>query len=933
MENNEKTILEFWSKRKIYEKSVKQNSKGKKFYFMDGPPYATGHIHMGTALNKVLKDISLRSRRLQGFDVFDRPGYDTHGLPIEFQVEKEIGSKAKKDIVKYGVKKFVSKCRSYATKYIGVMNEEFINLGVWMDWKNPYLTLSDNYIETIWDCFKKADEKGLLYLGKYPVHVCPRCETAVAYNEIEYAKQDDTSIFVKFPLKNSNNKFLIIWTTTPWTLPGNTGVMVNPNIDYQEIEYYNGEKWIIAKDLVDSIMSELPGKRKVIKTFKGKEMKGWEYDNPLKKHLNVKVENSYRVVLSSRYVTTEEGSGLVHVAPGHGKEDYEVGKKEGLDIISPVAINGLLTEETGKYKGKKARVVDEEIIHDLKKDGFLISKKKHNHDYPLCWRCNTSLLMLSLPQWFFRINDIQNKILRSNKQVNWIPKYMELRMKAWLEGISDWPISRDRYWGTPLPIWECSKCDNKKVIGSIKELEKLSKKKIIEVHKPEIDNIKLNCKCGGVMNRVPEVLDVWFDSGVASWAALDFMKNKKKFDKFWPANLNIEGKDMVRGWWNSQIILSEIKFGKKPFDNILVHGMILDLGKKKMSKSLGNIISPKEIIDKYNRDYLRYYFAKISKGEDFAFNESEFRDIGKVFRMWSNVNTFINQLSKKKNNKVIEDKWILSKFNNLVLEITKDYNNYNFPEVIRKLEVFLIQDLSRDYIKIIRERSDEVYEVLNEIRIGLVKLLAPIIPFTSEVMWQELKNKKEVKEESVHLSLLPKIDKKKIDSKLEDEFLVLMEVIEAGLRERDKAGIGLKWPLANVKIESIKLLKKNLHKIVKEQLNVKSLEVKVGKRLVVKFNTNLTPDLEAEGYARNVIRNVQGLRKKLGLIKKNHIDLVVVTDPEAILMLQDQEKFVKDKTNTKNFKTTDELLKKSGFTDEEFKIKNKGFHIFLKKVK
>ncbi|RLG12618.1 hypothetical protein DRN73_02045 [Candidatus Pacearchaeota archaeon] len=468
---NEKEILEFWKKKKIYEKSKKKNSKGKKFYMMDGPPYATGNIHMGTALNKILKDVTMRSQRLQGKNVFDRPGYDTHGVPIEIQIEKEIGSKSKKDIEKYGVKKFIEKCKKFATQYIGVMNSEFENLGVWMDFSNPYLTLDKEYIEKIWETFKYADKKNLLYLGKYPVHVCPRCETVVAFNEIEYGKQEDTSIFVKFRLKNEKNTYLIIWTTTPWTLPGNTGVMANPNFVYQKIKLSNGEHWIMAKKLIPEIMGKLEIGYTPEKEFLGKEMNEWQYEMPLEKYINIKLKKLRKVVLSSRYVNLEEGTGLVHSAPGHGKEDFEVGKKTGLDIVSPVDIKGILTKEAGKYAGGKAREIDKEIINDLKKENMLVYEMKYTHDYPLCWRCHTPLLMISIPQWFLKISEIQKKILKENEKINWIPNYMKLRMKAWLEGISDWPVSRDRYWGTPLPIWVCNKCNKKIVIGSVKELE------------------------------------------------------------------------------------------------------------------------------------------------------------------------------------------------------------------------------------------------------------------------------------------------------------------------------------------------------------------------------------------------------------------------------------------------------------------------------
>ena len=932
-QDTEKEILNFWAKNKIYSKSKNKNANGKKFYMMDGPPYATGHIHMGTALNKILKDIAMRSQRLQGKDVFDRAGYDTHGVPIEFQIEKEIGSKSKQDIEKYGVKNFINKCKEFATKFIGVMNFEFENLGVWMDFENPYLTLNDDYIETIWDCFKIADKKRLLYLGKYPVHICPRCETAVAYNEIEYAKQEDTSVFVKFPLKNKKNTFLIIWTTTPWTLPGNTGVMVNPNFNYAEIEV-NNEKWIMAKELVSKIMGELGIGYTPKITFKGKEMENWKYENPLFKNLKVNPKNSYRVVLSGRYVNLEEGTGLVHCAPGHGKEDFDVGKENNLDALCPVGMNGLLTHEAGKYAGKKARIVDKEIIEDLEKDNFLVHKINYSHDYPLCWRCKSPLLMVSNPQWFLKISNIQSKLLSENERTNWIPSYMKLRMKAWLEGISDWPVSRKRYWGTPLPIWTCE-CGEKKVIGSKKELEKLSGKKVKSVHKPEIDEITIKCNCGKQMKRVEEVLDVWFDSGVSSWAAL----NEKEFKKFWPADLNIEGKDQIRGWWNSQIILSQIKFDKKPFENISVHGMVLDLGKRKMSKSKGNIISPQEIIEKYSRDYIRYYFAKTSKGDDFAFDENEFKEIEKVFRVLINVNTFVNQLEtedsvhkKTEKSKNAEDKWILSKYNNLIKNATEKYNEFKFTEVVQLIEQFLVMDLSRTYIKMIRDRQEETYEVLNEIRIGLLKLIAPISPFITEKIWQELKEKKIVKEESVHLSEFPRQDNRLINEELENQFLLVLDIIEKGLFERDKVQIGLKWPLSKAKIECKTKINNELQEIIKNQLNIKGTEIKINlksENSIVELDTKITPELEAEGYAREISRKVQAGRKKAGLVKTDMINLNLVINKEFADMIISQLKFIQERTNSKKIT----LNSKNKYDNElEDKIKDKDLKILFSKI-
>ncbi|MGC9309268.1 MAG: isoleucine--tRNA ligase [Candidatus Nanoarchaeia archaeon] len=917
--DTEQDILKFWEDNQIYEKTKK--AKGKKFYLMDGPPYATGHIHMGTALNKILKDIAMRFHRLKKHKVIDRPGYDTHGLPIEFQIEKEIGTKSKQDIEKFGVKKFIEKCKQYATSYLDVMNDEFKDLGVWMDFKNPYLTLSPEYIETIWDVFKIADKKGLLYKDKYPIHLCPRCETAVAYNEIEYAKQEDTSIFVKFPLNNKENTYLIIWTTTPWTLPGNTGVMVNPDYTYQEIALSSGEKWIICKQLIPKIMAELETGYTIKKEYQGKEMQGWKYKNPLEKHLKLDLdkEKAYRVVLSKRYVTDEEGTGLVHTAPGHGKEDYEVGKENNLPAISPVGMDGLLTKEAGKYANKKARQVDKEIIEDLEKDKMLVYKKAYTHDYPLCWRCKSPLLMISQPQWFLKISSIQKDLLKENNKNNWIPNYMKLRMKAWLEGISDWPVSRKRYWGTPLPIWTCSTCNKKKVIGSIKELEELSQQTIKGVHRPEIDKIKIKCECGGEIKRVEDVLDVWFDSGVSSWAAL----NDKKY---WPADLNIEGKDQIRGWWNSQMILSQIKHGKKPFNNILVHGMVLDLGKTKMSKSKGNVITPKEITDKYGRDYMRYYFAKSSKGEDFAFDENEFKDIKNLFRVLINVNNFINQINNKKPQKRIEDKWISSRLNSACKNIETFYKEFKFPEAVREIENFLIEDLSKTYIKMIRDRADETSLLLKKIRLVLLKLLAPIIPFTTEKIWQSLREKKLVKEESIHLTKWPEHDDKQINKKLEEDMQTCLEIIEAGLRERDKAEIGLKWPLKKATITCQKKLNKQLQEIIAKQLNVKQVEITTG-AISVKLDTKLNEELEAEGYAREIARKIQAERKKAGLDKQELIELAIESDLNN--KFKRKSELIKERVNAKSISFKD--ASRYNYS-QEGKIKGISFKIGFNKL-
>ncbi|MDD5162863.1 MAG: isoleucine--tRNA ligase [Candidatus ainarchaeum sp.] len=817
----EEEIREFWKKQKISEKARRQNAKSKKkFYFMDGPPYATGHIHMGTALNKILKDVAMRSRRMQGFDVFDRPGYDTHGMPIEYKVEQKFGFRTKEEIEKFGIEKFVQECRKFATEFIGVMNSEFDDLGVWMDWENPYKTLENSYIESIWWTFKKAEQKGYLYKGLYPVHVCPQCETVVAFNEIEYSKQTDTSVYEKLKVKGTENKYFVVWTTTPWTIPANTGIMVHPNFDYVEAQV-GGEIWIIAKERLQGLMTAIEAGYTILREFKGKELENMQYENPLEKYLALpELKNAFRVILSERYVHLDAGTGLVHTAPGHGKEDFDAGRKSGLPAICPVGLDGLMTKEAGKYAGKKARIVDAEIIEDLKTENAFVYSHPETHDYPICWRCKSPLLMLSVDQWFLSIKEIQKKAIELNKEVNWVPSWMKDRMNDWLENIYDWPVTRARYWGAPCPVWEC-KCGERLVIGSLKELEKASGQELksLELHKPYIDEqVKIKCrKCGNEMKRVPDILDVWFDAGVSSWAALGFPQSSKLFDAFWPADLNIEGTDQVRGWWNAQLLCSIISFEKKPFKAIGTHGMVLDLGKKKMSKSFGNAVQPKEVVEKYSRDYLRCMFAKKSTGIDMAFDWESLEEIHRFFNVFFNTYNFAGMYlsidfskilkTKKFSSKGLnpEDKWILSKFNSLAKECIDSYNNYEFFRAANAIEQFVMEELSRTYIKIIRDRTggktQKALETsLGTVLLGLLRLSAPIIPHSSEFVYRALRSK--TMPESVHLLQLPMPDKKLVDSKLETEFEKTKQLLQAALALREEQKLRLRWPLRGLVIVS-----------------------------------------------------------------------------------------------------------------------------------
>ncbi|MEM0473171.1 MAG: isoleucine--tRNA ligase [Candidatus Aenigmatarchaeota archaeon] len=912
-EKMELEIKTFWEKNKIQSKARKRNLGKKKFYFLDGPPYATGYIHIGTAWNKIIKDSYLRYRRMKGYDVWDRPGYDTHGLPIENKVEQKLGLRSKSDIEKMGIENFNKECRKFATQFIDIMNKQFEDLGAWMDWDNPYLTLDNQYIEGAWHTFKVGFEKGLLYKDIYPVHVCTRCETAVAYNEIEYMQLTDPSVYIKFPVYGKENEFLVVWTTTPWTLPSNTGIMVKPSADYVYVKV-GTETLIIAEARLQTVMekSGLSGYR-IIKKVKGKDLEGLRYEHPLAEVFPFirKIQNGHRVVLSEQYVSMEEGTGLVHTAPGHGQEDYKVGKENNLPIISPLKMNGTFNNNCGRFAGKLAKASDDEIIEEFNVRGLLLHKEKITHEYPKCWRCSTPLLYMSVPQWFFKVTTIRDKLLEENNKVKWYPEWAGKRFENWLENLGDWPISRQRYWGIPLPIWECERCGKMKIFESRDELPV----KVDDLHRPFIDQVKIKCECKGDMKRVPDVLDVWFDSGLAAWSSLDYPRDKEKFKRLWPCDFQVEGPDQIRGWWNSQIITSYITFGQAPFTNILFHGFVLDAHGNKMSKSKGNIVQPEDVIKKYGRDVLRFYLLSSPAWDDFYFNWKDTENVAKSLNILRNTFNFVKTYSQKTTKKPelkIEDKWILSRLNSVLSEYDTNLQNYNIHKSVQILQEFILNDFSRWYIKLVRDRVWPTYEksdkiaafyTLNKVSEALLKMLAPITPFLSEYYYQQLFKGES---ESVHMTDLPIPDKKLINLELEKQMKIARDIFEASTNIRQKEKIKLKWPLKRLVVISnskdVLDTIKNLQDVLKFSCNVK--DVVVTKKLpkgkfseAILENLKLYLDLEkdeniyAEMLYREVVRSIQETRKKNSFVISDSIELSISSDKKTEDMIK---KFVKD---------------------------------------
>jgi isoleucyl-tRNA synthetase len=942
----EEEILNFWEKQKIYEKSKKKNKKGKKFYFLQGPPYTSGKIHIGHAWNNSLKDMIMRYKRLKGFNVWDRAGYDTHGLPTENAVQKKLGFKTKEEILKKGMDIFIKECMKFSKEHAGYMNEDLKRFGIWMDFDNAYMPNTKDYISGQWKFFKKADEQGRLYKGSKVMHWDAETETALAKHELEYETVEEDSIFLKFKTKKYDNTYFLVWTTTPWTIPFNLGIMVNPEVDYLKIELEEkGKKeyWIIAEALAGIFMNSVVGKKfRVIDKFKGEDLEGEEYEHFLEKEskgkyseLKKKYPKIHTVLLSKQYVNTMGGTGLVHCAPGCGPEDEEVAREYGIEPYNNLNERGEFTES--EFRGWKAKIEDKKFIEHFKKKGNLIATTKVEHEYPHSWRSHKPVIFRTTEQWFLKTGDLADKLMKFNKKVYWVPKKSGESYERWAENLKDNSAVRQRFWGCPVPVWVNEK--NEKdylVIGSVEELEKLTNKKFddLTIHKPWIDKVIIE-KNGKVYRRIEDVSDVWIDSGTASWNCL---YNDEKLIKEWfPADLILEATEQTRLWFSLLQICSSIVFNKSCYDNVYVHGMLLDFQGTKMSKSLGNIISPYEVVDRYSSDIFRYYICEITAGENINFNWEDVKQKQRNLLVLMNISNYIRDLinSNKENskNKIkldIEEKYILSRANSTLKKVTDYLDNYHLDKSINEIEKLFL-DLSRVYIKVTRDKANDdkttgaVLQVISEIYLKSLKMFSIVCPLITEYLWQELRKIMDL-DESVHLSDWPRFDNKLIDERLEKEFEIALEIIEKGLAQRDKEQIGLKWPLSKAIVTTDKKINKELQKIIIGQLNIKRLEVKPGKETSVKLDTKLTKELEAEGYAREISRKVQAGRKKEGLIKSDRILLFLDLDKGLI---QGQLDLIKERTGSQEIKIG--KIEETDYVSED-KIKDKLIRIGFRKV-
>ena len=843
----EKEILNFWKKNNIQSK-LKSKNKGKKpFYFLQGPPYTSGYLHIGQAWNNALKDSVLRYKKMQGFDTWDRAGYDVHGIPTASKVQKKLNLKTKEEIEKFGVDKFIKECMNFSLSLVKVMNKDLVRLGVWMDLENAYIPLNEEWIESVWFLVKRAEEQKRLYEGEKTITWCPHCATAIAKHECDYKEVPDESIYVKFKVKGKENEYLLIWTTTPWTIPFNLAIMVNPDLGYARTKV-GDEVWIIAKELADLVIKQkIKRDYSIISEMKGSELEHLEYEHPFEdtipdyKELKKEHPKVHTVILSKEYVHLKDGTGLVHCAPGCGPEDYEVGHKNHIPPYNKINEEGKF-EGLSKFNNWVAKENDDRFIKELDDKGALLFKEKITHDYAHCDRCKTPVVFRTTKQWFFKIEDLKEQMLKFNKKIYWVPQSINNSYTAWLENLRDNSITKQRYWGTPIPVWRCESCGDYTVISTKKELIKLSKKTPKNLHRPWIDKITIPCKCGKVKKRIPDILDVWIDAGVACWGSLYYPQKENYLKKLYPPDFILEGRDQVRGWFNLLMIASVLAFNKMPFKNIYVHGMITDIEGEKMSKSLGNIISPVEVITKFGADTFRFYIFRTNAGEDVRFSWEEVESKHRNLSILWNINQYLLDYSKaskidptkKYSGKLdIEEKYILSRLNSTIKKVTELYNSYKLDQIPVEIEKLFL-DLSRSYIQSTREKVSEnpklvlstIYKVLFE----TIKMLSTISPFLTEKIYQNLKQEFKLEKESITLFSWPKSNDKLIDKRLEEEIELAEKIIQAGLSAREKAKVGVRWPLPQIKVISrsnlIAKTIKSLETLLKSKLNVKKIGLK-----------------------------------------------------------------------------------------------------------
>ncbi|KKR06941.1 MAG: isoleucyl-tRNA synthetase, isoleucyl-tRNA synthetase [Candidatus Peregrinibacteria bacterium GW2011_GWC2_39_14] len=963
----EHEVLKFWDDNKIFEKSVKQREGEKKFVFFDGPPFANGLPHYGHILANVLKDAVVRYFAMKGYYIPRTNGWDCHGLPVEYEIEKELKISGRKQIEQYGIEKFNDDCRASVFRYTKQWEETLKRIGRWVDFEHSYATLNMPYMESIWWIFKQIWDKGMVYEGHKSMHICPRCETALSNFEVTQGYKDviDSSLVVKFKSDEEDNTYYLAWTTTPWCLPGQIAVIVHPDKVYAKVES-EGEYYWIIENRVEAILKDRP--YKVIEKKKGKELEGKSYEPLFPYNANKKKDSKWAFkILVDEFVTDEDGSGFVTSSPDFGEDDMRVCAKYEVPFTNTVDMSGVYREHVTDYAGESVLIANRKILEDLKNAGKALWTEPYKHSYPHCWRCDTPLLNYATKSLFIRVTDIKKDLIKNNKKIHWQPEHIGPgRFGKWLEDARDWAISRNRYWGSPIPVWECE-CGEKTCVGSVEELKKLSGGKVpmrngvVDLHKPYIDEIEIKCpKCGKNAKRISDVLDCWFESGSMPYAQLHYpFENKKEFEDNFPAQFIAEGLDQTRGWFYTLHILAGILFDAPAFKNVIVNGILLAANGEKLSKRKKNYPDPNELFENKGVDAVRFFLLNSVAvlADDVRFSERHVDEILKQFLlilwntysffvMYANIDNFQpKEVDLKIKPKNLLDRWILSELNTLVAEVAVAMDDYNLSKACRPVIGF-VDNLSNWYIRRSRRRfwksendadKIEAYSTLYTVLVTFSKLIAPFTPFAADEMYKNLTNGVVGAKESVHLEDWPKFDKKLIDKDLNEQMKVVRTIVNLGLAGRSNAGIKVRQPLSKIQVAQPHSIDKKLiamyGDIILEELNVKALEfitevggdikqtVAVNSRAIgpkygsdtqkiidackrfefkiqdngklevagftldadefvigytgsgevdvesadgitVILDSHITPELTSEGYARDIVRFIQEMRKK-----------------------------------------------------------------------
>ncbi len=873
----EKEVIEFWKQNKIFEKSIDTTEGGNEFSFYDGPPTANGKPHIGHILTRVMKDIIPRYKTMKGGHVLRKAGWDTHGLPVELEVEKSLGLDGKQQIEEYGIEPFIKKCKQSVWKYKGEWEKMSDRVGYWVDMDNPYVTYDDNYIESEWWALKRMHEKGLLYKGHKIVPYCPRCGTALSSHEVAqgYKLVKENSAVARFKVRGSENRYILAWTTTPWTLPSNVALCMNPDEPYVEIKS-DGASYILAEALAGKFFEEY----EVIERKTGKEWEGLGYE-PLFGETSEEIKrispaNSVppaHFVVCDNYVTMGDGTGVVHIAPAFGEDDYKVGKRYGLPVVQLVDERGCFDTRFESLNGLFAKKADKKILGMLEEKGLLFKVLPYEHDYPHCWRCDTPLLYYAKSSWFIQVTKVKDEIISANRSVNWMPETIkEGRMGNFLENVIDWGLSRDRYWGTPLPVWVCPDCGEIQVMGSKAELkEKCGVSGDIELHRPYLDSLTCKCaKCGGAMKRTPEVIDCWFDSGSMPFAQYHYpFENKEVFEKTFPADFISEAVDQTRGWFYTLLVINTILFGKAPFKNCIVLGHVNDKNGIKMSKHKGNVVDPWTVLDKQGADAVRWYFYTSSapwlpsRFAEETVSEAQRKYIGTLwntyafFTLYAEIDKYNPaEYSLEKCRLSVMDKWILSKLNTLTRFIDNSLEKYEIFESARALQDFA-DVLSNWYVRRGRERywgsemtedKASAYTTLYTVLVTLAKLTAPYTPFIAEMMYRNLVPQFFAGEPaSVHLCKFPDVHEEYIDKKLEDGMEEVLDIVVLGRGARNAGNLKNRQPLNKMVVVSHRAIRLSEEEkaIVLDELNIKNFELASDAEKYISYK--LKPQLKTLG--------------------------------------------------------------------------------------